>query len=284
MASLLGTASTCDDSGRSSALSAVRDAAARAPLSRHASIASSEVCWSVVVVVVVMMWVARRTQHYSSALAWSGAAALPPTASPPLSPFRLPQISGSVQLDSGAVQPLLSPASPGLRHYRVPQHLHWPDALGQDAVCVCLAPEALPDLRQACLEFLAALPLLSVEGVACVTAALPPIMRLAQLPAEQLQAELDGLLHSGRTLMLQVRPVPAWRPASLAAGAGHSQACLPHACLAVLRGTTRGQRRHMTGTTTSPTRPALCRRPCCASTPRCPRGLASGSAAWWTLC
>ncbi len=53
------------------------------------------------------------------------------------------------------------------------------------------------------------MPRLSVEGVACLTAVLPPIMRLAELPPEQLQAALDALLHSGRTLMLQVGSAPA---------------------------------------------------------------------------
>jgi len=47
------------------------------------------------------------------------------------------------------------------------------------------------------------MPKLSVEGVACLTAALPPIMRLSELAPAQLQEALDGLLHSGRTLMLQ---------------------------------------------------------------------------------
>lgn len=50
------------------------------------------------------------------------------------------------------------------------------------------------------------MPRLSVEGVACLTATLPPIMRLAELPPDKLQGALDALLHSGRTLMLQVRP------------------------------------------------------------------------------
>lgn len=56
------------------------------------------------------------------------------------------------------------------------------------------------------------MPRLSVEGVACLTAVLPPIMRLAELPPEQLQAALDALLHSGRTLLLQVgsAPAPTW--------------------------------------------------------------------------
>ena len=79
-----------------------------------------------------------------------------------------------------------------------------PDALGTAALAVCLTPEALEDLQQACMEFLAAMPRLSIEGVACLTGALPPIMRLADLPAEQLEEALDGMLHSGRTLMLQV--------------------------------------------------------------------------------
>ena len=43
--------------------------------------------------------------------------------SPPLP--RRPQISGSVSLDGSAHQALLAPGGPGLRHYRVPQHLHW---------------------------------------------------------------------------------------------------------------------------------------------------------------
>ncbi|KAL4419606.1 hypothetical protein ABPG77_001660 [Micractinium sp. CCAP 211/92] len=113
------------------------------------------------------------------------------------------EISGSVQLDSTAPQMLLAPDGPGLKHFRVPQHIHWPDALGHAAVCVYITPDALQDLQRACLEFLAAMPRLSVEGVACLTAVLPPIMRLAELPPEQLQAALDALLHSGRTLMLQ---------------------------------------------------------------------------------
>jgi hypothetical protein len=61
----------------------------------------------------------------------------------------------------------------------------------------------LQDMQQACLEFLAAMPKLSVEGVAAVTSALPAIMRLAELAPGQLAGALDSLLHSGRALMLQ---------------------------------------------------------------------------------
>jgi hypothetical protein len=61
----------------------------------------------------------------------------------------------------------------------------------------------MQDMQQACLEFLAAMPKLSVEGVAAVTAALPAIMRLAELAPGQLAGALDSLLHSGRALMLQ---------------------------------------------------------------------------------
>ncbi|KAL4856842.1 hypothetical protein ACK3TF_002891 [Chlorella vulgaris] len=115
------------------------------------------------------------------------------------------EMSGSVQLDGGAAQPLLAcPPTGSLRHFRVPQHLHWSaDALAHTAVCVYVTPAARQDLCKACLEFLAAMPLLSVEGVACVTSALPSIMRLADVPTSELQRELDALLHSGRTLMLQ---------------------------------------------------------------------------------
>jgi hypothetical protein len=80
-----------------------------------------------------------------------------------------------------------------------------PDALAQDALSVYLTPDACEDLRRACLEFLAALPKMGVQGVAGITAALPPLMRAAPLPPEQLAPELDALLHSGSTLMLQVR-------------------------------------------------------------------------------
>jgi hypothetical protein len=117
-----------------------------------------------------------------------------------------------VQLDGAAPQPLLSADCPGLRHFRVPQHLHWPDALGQAALTVAVTPDALRDMQRACAEFLQAMPRLSVEGVACLTAALLPILRLAALPPAQLQEALDALLHSGRTLMLQVRS--EWSAAS----------------------------------------------------------------------
>jgi hypothetical protein len=45
----------------------------------------------------------------------------------PLHPLFLAplQISGSVQLDSGAAVALLAPGGPGLRPFRVPQHLAW---------------------------------------------------------------------------------------------------------------------------------------------------------------
>lgn len=73
----------------------------------------------------------------------------PPTPSPPQpnpsfpTPPPLLQISGSVQLDSTAPQMLLAAGGPGLKHYRVPQHIHWPDALGHAAVCVFVTPDAL---------------------------------------------------------------------------------------------------------------------------------------------
>lgn len=51
---------------------------------------------------------------------------------------------------------------------------------------------------------MAAVERMSVEGVACLVAALPPILHLAELPPMQLQDALDGWLHSGRTLLLQV--------------------------------------------------------------------------------
>lgn len=57
------------------------------------------------------------------------------------------QISGSVQLDSTAPQMLLAPDGPGLKHFRVPQHIHWPDALGHAAVCVYITPDALQASR-----------------------------------------------------------------------------------------------------------------------------------------
>ncbi len=38
---------------------------------------------------------------------------------------------------------LLAPDGPGLKHFRVPQHIHWPDALGHAAVCVYITPDAL---------------------------------------------------------------------------------------------------------------------------------------------
>ena len=94
------------------------------------------------------------------------------------------------------------PADPALPR---PQHLHWPDALGHAALAVYLTPSARADLRQAAAEFLSALPRLGVEGVAALTAALPPILRLAELPGEQLEGALDALLRSGRTLLLQAR-------------------------------------------------------------------------------
>jgi len=52
-------------------------------------------------------------------------------------------MSGSVQLDGTAPQPLLSASEHGLRHYRVPQHLAWPDALGHAALCVYVTPDML---------------------------------------------------------------------------------------------------------------------------------------------
>lgn len=118
-------------------------------------------------------------------------------------PITSSEISGSVQLDSTAPQPLLPASGPGLRHYRVPQHLHWPDALAHAALCVYVTPEAQQDVQQTCLELLEAMPKLTVEGVACLTASLPAIMRLADLAPERLQEALDALLHSGRTVMLQ---------------------------------------------------------------------------------
>lgn len=51
---------------------------------------------------------------------------------------------------------------------------------------------------------MAAVERMSVEGVACLVSALPPILHLAELPPMQLQDALDGWLHSGRTLLLQV--------------------------------------------------------------------------------
>lgn len=52
---------------------------------------------------------------------------------------------------------------------------------------------------------MAAVERMSVEGVACLVGALPPILRLAELPPLQLEDALDSWLHSGRTLLLQVR-------------------------------------------------------------------------------
>jgi hypothetical protein len=204
VASLLGTATTCDDSGRSVALG----------MARHASIASSEVGGPAKLVERgVLRWclhaarpstpaarVCRTARRFFFRLA-AFLVHLRPPALPSCPPL---QISGSVALDGGCAQPLLpSLPGPGLRHFRVPQHLHWPDALAAAALLVYLPPEAEEDLRRAALELLAALPALGVEGVACVTAALPPVLRLAALPPAELAAELDALLHSGRTLLLQ---------------------------------------------------------------------------------
>ena len=58
---------------------------------------------------------------------------------------------------------------------------------------------------------MAAVERMSVEGVACLVAALPPILRLAELPPTQLQDALDSWLHSGRTLLLQVRRAGVFR-------------------------------------------------------------------------
>lgn len=120
-------------------------------------------------------------------------------------------VSGSVQLDGSAAQPLLaqpggagaSSGGHGLRHFMVPSHIHWPDALGHAALAVYLTPQAHADLRQAAAELIAAMPKLGVEGVAALTAALPPILRLADLPGEELEAALEALLRSGKTLLLQ---------------------------------------------------------------------------------
>ena len=117
----------------------------------------------------------------------------------------LSELSGIVQLDGSAAQPLLGAGGHGLRHFYVPQHLAWPDALGQGALAVYLPPGAHEDVQRAALEFVAALPRLSADGVACVTAALPPILRLADLPPDELGDALDALLHLGRTLLLQAR-------------------------------------------------------------------------------
>lgn len=111
--------------------------------------------------------------------------------------------TGSSHLDGSAATPLLVTVGHGLRHFRVPQHLHWPDALGPRALAVYVTPAAHQDLRKAAVELMAAVERMSVEGVACLVAALPPILHLAELPPMQLQDALDGWLHSGRTLLLQ---------------------------------------------------------------------------------
>ena len=63
----------------------------------------------------------------------------------------------------------------------------------------------MQDLQKAAVELMAAVERMSVEGVACLVAALPPILRLAELAPAQLQDALDSWLYSGRTLLLQVR-------------------------------------------------------------------------------
>lgn len=63
----------------------------------------------------------------------------------------------------------------------------------------------LQDLKKAAIELMAAVERMSVEGVACLVGALPPILRLAELPPLQMEDALDSWLHSGRTLLLQVR-------------------------------------------------------------------------------
>lgn len=63
----------------------------------------------------------------------------------------------------------------------------------------------MQDLKKAAIELMAAVERMSVEGVACLVGALPPILRLAELPPLQMEDALDSWLHSGRTLLLQVR-------------------------------------------------------------------------------
>ncbi|KAI7845126.1 hypothetical protein COHA_001331 [Chlorella ohadii] len=64
-------------------------------------------------------------------------------------------------------------------------------------------PLLVTDLQKAAVELMAAVERMSVEGVACLVAALPPILRLAELAPAQLQDALDSWLYSGRTLLLQ---------------------------------------------------------------------------------
>lgn len=66
------------------------------------------------------------------------------SAAPPASLLPAPSVAstGSSHLDGSAALPLLVTVGHGLRHYRVPQHLHWPDALGPRALAVYVTPAA----------------------------------------------------------------------------------------------------------------------------------------------
>lgn len=205
-------------------------------------------------------------------------------------PLASSEISGSVALDGGAAQPLLAPGGPGLRHFRVPQHLHWPDALGGGALAVYLTPDAQQDLRQACVEFLAALPRCGPEGVACLTAALPPMLRLAELPPAQLGEELDALLHSGRTLMLQVRLWwLGWGTGGRAARIG-AAGCVQRRLAACVHAQLGSAPLCLSGgSSSSPCPCLLCppllpARPCLSCTTRCPRAWPAGRRGCATRC
>ena len=72
--------------------------------------------------------------------------------------------TGSSHLDGSAATPLLVTVGHGLRHFRVPQHLHWPDALGPRALAVYVTPAA----HQASCTALCWSPMLWLPvGVAC---------------------------------------------------------------------------------------------------------------------
>lgn len=81
------------------------------------------------------------------------------SAAPPASLLPAPSVAstGSSHLDGSAALPLLVTVGHGLRHYRVPQHLHWPDALGPRALAVYVTPAAHQASRAAlhcCAELL----------------------------------------------------------------------------------------------------------------------------------